>query len=234
MASSESEASLQRSAYVGHDGRRGEARFLPGGACADEPGAALVWAGALGDAGEAELFAAWHDAGIAVLAVDAFASAADTPDRAAVADLEAAFEHLGSRPELDLERIAVAGVGRGGTRALLFACSSRRVAAAVQVAGPLVHAELSRERPAQPYELAANLSCPLLALFGSEDPATPPQHLELFERTLGPWMKTYELETIEGAGPGLLDPASGGYHQERAQRTRERILRFLRECLELP
>lgn len=220
--------------YVGSGGRGAGARYFASAHPGASPGPALVWAGRLGSEGARLLVASARAAGIAVLAVDGFAAEATTPDREAVSDLEAALAHLESRADVDGERLALAGAALGGTRTLLAACTSRRVAASVLLAAPVVHAELSRERPAQPLELVANLSSPLLAVFGSADPATPPGHLQAFERALGPWMKSYELDVLEGAGPGFLDPDSSGYHPPTADAVRERIVRFLRECLELP
>lgn len=83
-------------------------------------------------------------------------------DRAAVAELALCRDAL-VRAGADPERLALAGLGRGGTLAFLCACAWR-VAATVDVEGPVVHAALSRERPIQPLELALNFEGALLVV----------------------------------------------------------------------
>lgn len=83
-------------------------------------------------------------------------------DRAAVAELAGRRDAL-VRAGADPARLALVGYGRGGTLAFLCACAWR-VAATVDVEGPVVHAELSKERPIQPLELALNFEGSLLVV----------------------------------------------------------------------
>ena len=171
-------------------------------------------------------------AGLAVLELDAPPDGRPPPDRAAVLDLEAALGALAEREEIDARRLAVVGIGRGGTLAFLAACASRRVAAAVDAGGPLARAELTAEHPLQPLELVHNLTVPLLVLLGADDPSTPPQEVARVEAALAQAVKSFELERVAGAGSRFLDPCAEGYHPATARAVRERIARFLRESLE--
>ena len=93
--------------------------------------------------------------------------------------------------------------------------------------------QLSAAHPVEPLELALNLGAPLLVLFGAEDPATPAEHAERVEVELHRALRTFELERVPGAGAGFLDRGAPGYHPDPARAARERIVRFLRESLEL-
>jgi len=153
-------------------------------------------------------------------------------DRRTLADLEACLGWLARHGDVDRERLAVVGVGFGGTLAFQLACTSRRVAAAVVLGGSLVHRELSRERPIQPLELALNLGCPLLGVFGAEDPAVPRAQIELLERALAQGMKDFEIELVANAAERFLDRSSAGYHEPAARAAWQRCVEFLRAHLE--
>lgn len=117
-------------------------------------------------------------------------------DRAALAELGAVLDELARRPEVDRERLAVVGLGRGGTLAFLLGCT-RRLAAVVDVDGPVLHPELSPARPIQPLELALNLEGSFLGLFsgrssGSGAPVGP-EEIELLRERLSSAARTFDI-----------------------------------------
>jgi len=99
-------------------------------------------------------------------------------DRAALAELATERDRL-VRDGADPARLALLGLGRGGTLAFLCACAWR-VAATVDVEGPVVHATLSKERPIQPLELALNFEGALLVVRAPESALSDEElaHLE--------------------------------------------------------
>jgi dienelactone hydrolase len=171
-------------------------------------------------------------AGYRVLAPELRLSSEDAPgDRAVLAELERAAAALAAREDVAAERIAALGFGRGGTLAFLLGCTSRRIAAVVDVGGSLVYPALSSARPIQPLELALNLDRPLLLVSASRDPAFPPRDLELCRESLSSAGKHFDIFALE-AEPGFLDEDSARFDARAAGEAWRRILDFLHEALE--
>ena len=142
--------------YAGAGGRSERATFWAAGAEGGKRAGVLLL-------DERDAFATrFVEQGFAVLVPRSAWSGA--PDRAALADIEAALAWFAKQRGVDASKLAVVGYARGGTLAFMLACTSRRVAAAVDIDGPVVYAELSAARPAQPLEFALNLSVPLLVV----------------------------------------------------------------------
>ena len=119
-------------------------------------------------------------------------------DRPAVAALEAAAAALCGDPAVDEERVAAVGCGLGGTLAFLLGCHSRRLAAVVDVSGPVTYAALDPLHPVQPLEMALNLSCPLLAVFGERDPGILPADFEALRERLAAFARPALVEVVPG------------------------------------
>ena len=221
-------STAERVAYVTGAGERIRARWThPGGG--RFPGLLIVHDAGGPHAGLEDLADRFVREGFAALVPDLGRDA--LPDRRAVADLEAGLAWLAARE--DVTALAVIGFGTGGTLAFLLGCTSRRLAAAVDFWGPTEYPELSAERPAQPLELALNLTCPVLFHFGTEDAAVPAVDIERLEDVLRQFATSYELESWEGAGSGFLWSGRPGYHEASARAAWDRTLRFLREQLEI-
>jgi len=236
-----SPAELERVTYAGHGGDPVAALHVPGPGAASEPGPGLLLIHEVTglDGHLAELAARCATLGCAVLAPDLWSREGtpgafeSLPDRRALADLEAGLAWLSGREAVDTGRLAACGLGLGGTLAFQLACTSRRLAAAVDFCGRLTHARLSANHPVQPLELALNLACPVLFHFAAEDPAVPPGEVARLEATLGPFMKDYAVERWAGAGHGFLNRRRPGYHEPSAHAAWERTAQFLREQLDV-
>jgi carboxymethylenebutenolidase len=156
----------------------------------------------------------------------------ERPDREINADLEAALVFLGELDTVDAERIAAVGFGTGGTYAFLLGCCSRRLAAAVVHAAPLVYAELSALRPAQPLEMALNLSVPVLAFYGGPDDAVPAADVARLRAVCSQFSRDCDIvdAAVLDDGPEFSGPSAPDARAESAWR---RTLAFLEERLEL-
>ncbi len=60
--------------------------------------------------------------------------------------------------------------------------------------------ELTERQPVAPIDMTANLSCPLLGLFGAEDGNPSPEAVAQTKEELDKHGKTYEFHTYEDAG----------------------------------
>lgn len=152
-------------------------------------------------------------------------------DREVLADLEAALDALAENPGVDRDRVAAMGLGMGGRLAYLLGCTSTRVAAVVNLCGPVVYSELSAARPVQPLEMALNLGAPLLGLFGEGADSPSRGDAERLRGVLSQFAKDFDIFTYPRAGHGFLDRHRGEYDADAAADAWERILGFLDENL---
>jgi carboxymethylenebutenolidase len=145
-----------------------------------------------------------------------------------IADIHAAREALGERPELDAGRVAVAGFCQGGGFALLAAARPGFAAAAVNYG--TVPAERSR----------LDGVCPVVAGYGARDRVFGPPVAERLERHLGELGVAHDVKVYEQAGhsffsevdgwQGLLarmpSPMAVGYDEQAAEDGWRRMLGF--------
>lgn len=191
------------------------------------------------DAGLEARAARLVDAGFAVLAPDLFTrergSARDLPelpDRRALADVVAALARLASESGVDPRRIAVVGLGAGGTLAFLSGCHSARPTAVVSLGGRVVRDALSAIHPLQPLEMALNLSCPFLGLFAANDRGLPAGELEHVRAVLSQFARSFDIVSLPGADPDFHESEGADPGAEHARAAWERVVEFLRACVE--
>ncbi len=154
-----------------------------------------------------------------------------SPDSRAVADLEGAAAHLRSQPDCTGK---VGGIGfcSGGRYTLIFACKSTSLDAAIDSAGGfVVEDEQTELRPQSPVDMIPTLSCPLLALFGEEDPNPPPAHAVRMKEELDKHGKTYEMRMYPSAGHAFFADYRDSYRPVAAQDMWHRVLVFYEKYL---
>ncbi len=157
---------------------------------------------------------------------------AELDDRRAVGDVEAALRFLRGRPGREARRVGVVGFCLGGQYALMAACLLRGLDACVSFYGMLRAEPRPPRKPWCPLELVPELRCPLLALFGADDPLIPLADVRELERALGRAGKDFEVEVYPGAGHAFLnDTRPDAYRPEAAERAWRRAIGFLRARL---
>jgi carboxymethylenebutenolidase len=120
----------------------------------------------------------------------------------------------------------------GGQYALMAACIVERLAACVSWYGMLRYKEINETKPTSPLELAANLHCPYLGLFGADDALIPTDDVEQLRSVLLENNKTFEIKTYEGAGHAFFNDSRPDAHRpEAAADAWPRALEFLRKHL---
>jgi len=149
------------------------------------------------------------------------------PDERLVGDVAGAAAHLRSLDSSN-GRIATIGYCSGGRQSFLAACSLE-LDAAVDCYGAFVVASPPEGMPLRVgpiVDLAPNLSCPLLGLFGAEDQYPAPAEVEELERALTTAGKEFEFHTFDGAGHAFFAPDRPSYRPEAATEGWHRIWEY--------
>ncbi len=180
---------------------------------------------------QAEKFA---QQGYVALAVDLYrGKSATTPDEAhelmrgmpqdrAVRDLEAAFDYLASRPDVNGHKIGSVGWCMGGGLSLQLAVHEPRLAACAVNYGAM---------PTDAGDIG-KIKAPVLGNFGAEDHGIPPDAVRAFEKAMRDAGKTIDVKIYDGAGHGFENPNNkGGYRPDAALDAWARMLGFLAKTL---
>lgn len=139
-------------------------------------------------------------------------------DDQVMGDLEGAMRMLRSLPNNN-GKVGIFGTCSGGRQAFLAACRVQGFDAAVECWGGRVvmaEADLSPKYPVAPIDYTADLSCPLLGLFGEEDRNPTPEQVDQHEQALKEHGKTYEFHMYPDAGHGFFYHNRPNYRQEQA------------------
>ena len=121
--------------------------------------------------------------------------------RQATFDVLAGADWLRAQPQVDAARTAVWGYCTGASLAMLAASLERRFAAAVWFfPSQPVFPELTPKRPTHPMDLIWSISCPVMMIYGDQDPIMPPDRLAEMRRRFEQWGVPHDIRIYEGAG----------------------------------
>lgn len=155
------------------------------------------------------------------------------PDEQAVGDLVGAMHYLRALPQLN-GKVGVFGTCSGGRHAYLAACLAVGFDACVDCWGGRVVMPpdtLSLNFPVAPIDYTANLSCPLLGIFGQEDSSPSPEQVAQHEEELKKHGKEYEFHMYPDAGHGFFYYHRPNYRQAQAVDGWEKVFDFLKRHL---
>ena len=137
-------------------------------------------------------------------------------DAGILADVRAAVEFLKSQPFVQPDRIGIVGFCFGGRVTYLSACNIPDIKAASCFYGGAILNPLGGDGPS-PLEQTANMTAPILGLFGEEDQNPTPEHVSQIEAELDRHGKAHEFHMYPGCGHGFHCDARGSYRAEAAQ-----------------
>ncbi len=148
------------------------------------------------------------------------------PDSQVLSDLDAAAVFLKGQGQSN-SKVGIIGFCSGGRYTLITACNSSNIDAAVDSAGGfIIQDEHTPQRPVSPIDMVANLSCPLMATFGEEDPNPSPAHATRLKEELDKHHKTYEFHMYGNAGHAFFADYRDSYRAAPAQDMWHRVLLF--------
>ncbi len=154
-------------------------------------------------------------------------------DDQVLGDVGAALAMLQALPYVN-GKVGVFGTCSGGRHAFLAACRIPGFAALVDCWGGRVvmtAEDLSPKQPVAPLDYTADLSCPVLGIFGNEDHAPTPEQVNLLEATLKKFAKDYEFHRYDGAGHAFFYHNRPAYRQEQAMDGWNKVFAFLEKNL---
>ena len=92
--------------------------------------------------------------------------------------------------------------------------------------GFIIQDDFPATRPVSPIDMVNELSCPLLGLFGEEDPNPSPEHADRLKEELDKHGKTYEMRMYPDAGHAFFADYRDSYNPIAAQDMWHRVLLF--------
>jgi carboxymethylenebutenolidase len=154
------------------------------------------------------------------------------PDERLVGDVSGAAEYLRGLPGSN-GKVGVIGYCSGGRQSFLSACSLQ-LDAAVDCYGAFIVNPPGEGMPLKVtpiVDLAKDLSCPLLGLFGADDKFPSTEETAELSKALDEVGKPHEFHTYDGAGHAFFDVAKPAYRPGAAidgwQKIREFYGRYL-------
>lgn len=151
------------------------------------------------------------------------------PDEQVVGDVSGAMAWLRGAPNAS-GKVGVIGFCSGGRQTVLVACLEKSVDAAVDCWGGNVVVDdtslLTPIRPVAPIDYIESLSCPLLGIFGNDDPNPSPDHVDRLEAALKAHGKTHEFHRYDGAGHAFMSWYRRHYRAEQSNDAWQKVLDF--------
>ena len=151
------------------------------------------------------------------------------PNAQTIGDLQGGLDFLRASPRVN-DRIGVVGFCSGGRLGLVFASSGVSVDVFVNFYSNGLF-QPTEVNPIPPGELAADLGCPMLALFGDDDTNPSPGDVARLREMLERSGKTFEFVSYPRAGHAFMSDTRVSYRPEAAHMAWGRCLEWLSRYL---
>jgi carboxymethylenebutenolidase len=138
------------------------------------------------------------------------------PDAEVMTDLDATAAYAKSTGKADTAKLAVTGFCWGGRITWLYAAHNPDLKAAAAWYGPIDRPRTTLQ-PKYPIDLAADLKCPVLGLYGGADQSIPAASVEKMEAACKAAGKTCQVKIYPGAPHGFNADYRPSYQAEAAK-----------------
>ena len=157
------------------------------------------------------------------------------PDEQIFTDLDAGVAFLKSQPNVDGSTICAWGYCIGGRFSLLWPSYHPELVATAAFHGFPAHragADRNPNTPTEAVEQVGRLQVPVSAHFGEADRLVPMEQVEEYRQALQQHGKDFELYTYPGADHAWTSKHNPAYHEQHAEDSWNRAVRFLKERVE--
>jgi len=157
-------------------------------------------------------------------------------DDVVMGDVQGAVDTLRAMPEAS-GKVGTIGFCMGGRFAYLAACKVQGLDAAVDCWGGRVAPDMAQPgNPpgTPPIEFTAEMSAPLLGIFGNDDRSPDVAEVNRTEEKLKELGKTYEFYRWDGAGHAFFSWNGQAHRPVQAQEGWEKVWAFMAKYLEVP
>ena len=131
-----------------------------------------------------------------------------------VRDVNAAIDHARRLDKVARDRIGIAGFCMGGRVSYLMATHVPSLRAAVVFYGG--NTMVPWGEGTAPFDRTERLECPVLGLFGEQDPNPSPADVAKIDAELTRLGKQHEFHTYAGVGHAFMVSTRAGYRQDVA------------------
>ena len=149
------------------------------------------------------------------------------PDARVMGDLDATVAWAGANGG-DTERLGITGFCWGGRIVWLYAAHSDKVKAGVAWYGRLV-SQTDDLHPRNPVDVAVDLRCPVLGLYGGADQGIPLDTVESMRAAIAKGKSQSEIVIYPDAPHGFHADYRPSYRQDRAEDGWKKLLAWFRD-----
>lgn len=151
------------------------------------------------------------------------------PDDQVVGDVHGALAWVTAQPYA-ISKVAIFGTCSGARHAYLSACQIDGFCAVIDCWGGRIvmdTSQLTPNQPVAPVDYTAQLTCPVLGIYGNDDQSPSPDAVNQLEEALKRHGKTYEFHRYDDAGHGFFYYDRPAYRQAQAVDGWKKIWAFL-------
>ena len=239
--------------YRGHNGDRGELYYAHPANAGPHPGVVVIHHMPGWDEWTCEVARKFAHHGYAAVAPSLYFRFGDgaqeevvnkvregggVPDEQMLGDVTGAIDFLRSQPHAS-GKVGVIGFCSGGRQTYLVAAKlSHLIQGAADCWGGNVivddKSRLTKAQPTAPIEFTEGINCPLLGLFGNEDPNPSADQVNRTEAELKKHGKNYEFHRYDGAGHAFFAHYRPNYRPEQAVDGWHKVFAFFHKNLGAP
>jgi carboxymethylenebutenolidase len=151
----------------------------------------------------------------------------NVPRKQILQDLSATANYARGQSAALSERVGVTGFCWGGSTTIQYAAYDKDLGAAVAWYGPPGREYKDDPRPVSGFDVAKDITCPFLGLFGEEDKNPTPEEVRKFEALLKPHNAAVEIIIYPNAGHAFHADYRQSYRPEAAKDGWTRCIRWL-------
>jgi carboxymethylenebutenolidase len=141
----------------------------------------------------------------------------NVPRQQILQDLSATATYARGQAAAAANRVGVTGFCWGGSTTMQYAAHDKELRAAVAWYGPPGRAYKDDPQPVSSFDVAKDIRCPFLGLFGEEDKNPPPEDVRKFEAALKQHNQNVEMVIYPNAGHAFHADYRPSYRAEAAQ-----------------